>query len=398
MKYILVCVFVVFVNLQAYTLKEILELQKQDNTTKQIEANRAATMAQNALLSSYEAPRLSASVADAKEQMLEGVEYTFGISQNVSAPFAFEEKAHLQKSLSNATMQKRRHELHLRELDTAAKYYASCSAKAISEEAAALLEGHKKRVTKLSSAYRLGEISKKALLFSKLDLAKSQKDARKYERAYLEDFSLLQKNVSDYVIDTIACSDIVEPKRSFIVKNLDLHAELKRVGYERDAADSLHKLYSAPLQSIGYELSYEDELMTQRYRFGINIPLTAFTSQNTLLKEAALQKKLSYTYELDAFKNEINATATKLVQRVAALYEEYELFIEEILPLSQELLELSEYAYREGEGTLMEFLDSSRSFSQSRLEMLELKKRYYEEMFALYKITDTHLGEEICTK
>jgi outer membrane protein TolC len=176
------------------------------------------------------------------------------------------------------------------------------------------------------------------------------------------------------------------------------HAELQRFEYEKNAAFSLEKLYGSALQNVGYELRYENELVTKRYTFGIDIPLTALSSQNELYKKSALQKRLSITYEKESFKNQTRAKREKLLESVGALYEEYALFYERIVPLSQELLGLSEYAYKEGEGSLMEYLDSSRSYAQSRIEMLELKKTYYRELFELYKTTDTDFGEETCIK
>ncbi|MEA2091618.1 MAG: TolC family protein, partial [Campylobacterota bacterium] len=66
-----------------------------------------------------------------------------------------------------------------------------------------------------------------------------------------------------------------------------------------------------------------------------------------------------------------------------------------ILPLSLELKELSESALYEGEGTIMEYLDASRSYSENLLEMLEIKKNYYYELFELYKKADLDLGEKL---
>jgi len=57
------------------------------------------------------------------------------------------------------------------------------------------------------------------------------------------------------------------------------------------------------------------------------------------------------------------------------------------------LLELSASALREGEGSAMEYLDASRSYSEKVLEVLEIKKNYYNELFELYKVADLESGE-----
>lgn len=398
MKYIFLSIFAVLTNLYGLTLKEILELQKQDNKTKSIESLRDAKIAHSELFNTYDAPRLGASVAEAEELTQKGLEYTVNFSQNIANPFESDEKRKLSENLSKVAKQESEHLLHIRELDIAAKYYASCSAKALQEQSQMLLEEHIQRAKRVDEAYKLGEISKKALLFSKLELIKSQQNRREYQRVYSQEFGLLQESVPELALESLSCSDIVEPKRDLVLSDVSAHAELQTLEYKRNAASAQERLYEAAFQNIGYELAYEDELATKRYRFGINIPLTAFSSQNRLNKESALQEKLSLGYAKESLAQELAVGVKKQRQRVQALYDEYLLARDEMLPLTEELLELSEYAYQEGEGGTLEYLEASRSFRESTIETLELKKRYYYELFELYKITDTHFGEEICTK
>lgn len=393
MKQILLSLFVLGITLDAYTLQEILELQKRDNKTKSIEAARDAQIAQNRLITTYEAPQIGATLAHAKDPIQEGLEYSVGISQNLNNPFGIRAKESASTELSNAITQEAKHELHLRELSIASKYYATCSSKELQVQSEFLYEEQKKRVANLDDAYKLGEISKKELLFNQIDLAKFHKSANSYKRVYLEEFVSLQKSVRDIALESVACSDIVEPKREIKIKSLSDHGELKRLEYQKNAANAMSELYDSPLQDVGYQLLYEHELETERYTVGVNIPLGFFTSQQELLKEQELKKNAAYAYEKESLKNEISTTTTKLLQKLEVVYDEYALLKEEILPLSRELLELSEYAYKEGEGTLMEYLDSSRSYTQNRLDMLEIKKTYYYELFELYKINDMEYGE-----
>jgi len=62
--------------------------------------------------------------------------------------------------------------------------------------------------------------------------------------------------------------------------------------------------------------------------------------------------------------------------------------------MSLELKGLSKSALAEGEGTIMEYLDATRSYSENLLEMLQIKKDYYYELFELYKKADLDLGKE----
>lgn len=398
MKYIFVSIFVLFGDLNAYTLQEILQLQKDDNKVKSIEAMRDAQIAQNSLVASYQSPRMSAKVAHAKEPNKEGLEYALGISQNILNPFDSSAKNSASGNLSDATRQEARHALHLRELDIASKYYGACSSQALQLKSKSLFEEQKQRVEKLKSAYELGEISKKELIFSRLSLAKLHRNASSYERAYVEDFASLQKSVGDLVVESIACDDMIEPKRELKIKDVSEHGELQRLEYQKNAANAMYELYASPIQNIGYELLYEQEIQTQRYSLGINMPLGFASSQQELLKEQALKTNTAYFYAKESLKNEINTTATKLLKNLKVIYDEYKLLKNEILPLSKELLELSQYAYAQGEGTLMEYLDSSQSYAQNGLETLEIKKTYYYELFEFYKITDREYGEEICIK
>jgi hypothetical protein len=195
MKYLFLSLLV-FVELSAYKLQEILTLQKQDNKTKSINALRDAKSAEYGMRSSYEAPRLGVWAAEAQEPMQRGLEFSLNITQTLAHPLAQSERENLTQRLQSVARQERDHALHLKELSIAANYYAACSANALEEEAMRLLEEQTKSVKRLEGAYELGEISKKELLFSKLELAKLHQNVRRYRSGALEDFSQLQKSVA----------------------------------------------------------------------------------------------------------------------------------------------------------------------------------------------------------
>ena len=394
MKFVLLCTLVLSMNVNAYNLQEILETLKTNNKTKSIEAKRDAEVAQNALVSTYKAPVLGVSLSHAEDPIQEGTEYSIGISQDIENPFSLNAKELANMKLSQAAKQEAKHKIHLIELDIASRYYASCSAKELQTESQNLFIEQSKRVNQLQNAYNLGEISKREYLFNKLDLAKLHKSANVYKRLSLEEFNSLQTSVGAFVIDKISCSDLLQPKREIVLRDISEHGELKRLAYQKDASKSLYEVYDSSFEAIGYELMYEKELETKRYTVGLSIPLGGISSEREMLREQELSMSSSYEFEKYALENEIKNGSKKLLSKLEVLFDELELLKNEILPLNTELLKLAKSAQREGEGTIMEYLDASRSYSENVLDMLEIKKTYYYELFELYKIADMEYGEE----
>lgn len=394
MKFVLLCTLVFSISVNAYNLQEILESLKTSNKTKSIEAKRDAQVAQNSLIATYKSPVLGVSLSRAKDPIQQGMEYSIGVSQEIDNPFSVNAKDIANSKLSQAAKQEAKHELHLIELDIASKYYASCSAKDLQKESELLFIEQSKRVNQLKNAYNLGEISKREFLFNKLDLAKLNKSANVYKRLYLDEFNSLQQSVGSLEIDKLSCRDLLQPKREIVLRDINEHGELKRLEYKKDASKSLYEVYDSPFQAVGYELMYEKELETKRYTLGLSIPIGGITSQKEMLKKQELSMSSSYEFEKNALTNEIKNGSKKLVVKLGVLFDELQLLRGEILPLNAELLKLAKSAQKEGEGTIMEYLDASRSYSENMLDMLEIKKTYYYELFELYKIADMEYGEK----
>ena len=252
------------------------------------------------------------------------------------------------------------------------------------------------RYTQFKKAYELGEISRKDLLFNKLDLVKLQQNIALYEREYLADLTSLQVLVDSIDIDTIECNDLVQPSKEIILKPIEEHGELKVMEYKKNAAHALYKLHDSTISSIGYEFLYEKELDTKRYTFGISIPLDSLGAQKEKLKAEQFALSAAYTHKKDYMKSEIEHYSKLSILKLGVLHDEFKLLENEILPLNQELISLSKSALLEGEGDIMEYLDSTRSYALNIIEMLEVKKLYYNELFELYKIADIEYGEKIC--
>ena len=378
----------------AYNLQEIKESLKTNSKTKSVEFQRDSEIATNSLVTTYSAPVFGASMSHAEATDDSGLEYSVGITQNLTTPFSASSKNRAAAQSNMASTQEAKHRLHIIELDVSAKYYATCSSLKIKEKSELLFEEQNRRYEQLKYAYELGEISKKDLFFNKLDLAKLRQNISRYELVYLEEFTSLQESVDTLEIDKLACNDLIAPQKNVSLKDINEHSELKSLEYKKSASQALYDMQDSVIQSIGYEILYEKELDTERYTVGISLPLGGVSSEQEMLRAKELSMSSSYSFEKEAMKNEILNASQKLKTKLELIYYELSILQDEILPLNDELLNLSKSALAEGEGTVMEYIDASRSYSENVIGMLELKKNYYYELFELYKIADMKDGEK----
>ena len=393
MKLTLFLTLLLSLNASAYDLKEILESLHINNKTKSIQAKRDSDILENSLISRYSAPVLGVTFSHAKDPVDEGLEYSIGVSHEISNPFSIDEKRAVSQNLSKAVSQEAKHTLHLIELDVASKYYTACISKELYTKAQLLLDEQAQRVVQFNTAYEIGEISKKELLFNQLDLANLHKNSKVYRRVYLEDFASLQKSLDTLDLDTLSCKDLKKPQREIRLRDIDEHGELKTLEYKKSASQSLAKMNGTLFPTIKYELLFEQELETKRYTVGVAIPLGGLSSYQETLKTQELTRVTSYEFEKASMKKEIQNISKNILVKLETLYDELQLLQEEILPLNAELLQLAKSAHLEGEGTIMEYLDASRSYSENILNMLEIKKTYYQALFELYRAADMEYGE-----
>jgi len=378
---------------QAQDLSEILDSLTQSKKVKALQSKAFSDIAQNELELSYNTPEFSVNIAHAKDSTDDGMEYGISFSQNISHPFADKTKERARDSISASIKQELKHEIHLLTLNTSSLYHNACISKEVKQKASELFIEQSKRFSQLQNAYDLGEISRNNLLFNKLDLVKLKQNISAYERGYLVELSKLQESIDNLVIQNLSCSDLVEIKRDIKLSSIEKHNKMKNITHIKDSSQAFYNLYDSIFQSIGYELSYDKELDTDIFSFGVSIPLDSFGSQKEKQKAKYLHKSNFLESQKEVLKKEINNKSKSLQLKIETLYDEYVLLTDEILPLSKELLELSASALREGEGSAMEYLDASRSYSEKVLEVLEIKKNYYNELFELYKVADLELGE-----
>ena len=382
-------------SLQAYDLKEIIHSLDTSKKAKEIEQKSYANIASNALGTAYEAPEFGMSATEVKlnDKSDNGLEYSLGISQSIAQPFASKSKKRATAAMTNSIKQEAKHEFHVFVLHTVSLYHDVCIAKELKEQANVLYEDQEKMFQQVQRSYDLGEVSKKSLLLNKLELMKLEQKISIYKRAYEIDLHSLQSGVDSLEIKEVSCDDMFEIKRDIELIPLEEHGEVKRIEFEKDASASYLNVYDAMLQGVAYEVSYERELDAKRYGFGLSIPLSSFTDSNEIAKKEYLHKNAALNFEKDTLMQGVKSTSASLQVKLQTLYDEYTLVENEILPLNTELLRLSKSAYLEGEGSAMEFLYASRSYSEYMIEILQIKKDYYNQLFELYKTADLELGE-----
>jgi len=393
MKKIALFTLLVVLNLNAQNLEEILDALKVSKKVKVIQENKKSQIAQNEITSSYEAPELGFSLAHAKDSVENGVEYSVSLSQNIEHPFSMSKKQRGVDLLTSSIKQEANHEIHLLELEVISRYHKTCVSKEMIEKAELLFTKQNDRYKQFQKAYALGEISKKNLLFNKLDLVKLKQRQIGYENIYLMEFLNLQEAIDNLEITSISCDDLVEIKEDLKFLDITEHSEIKKITFQENSAKAFYEVYNSNFQSIGYGVGFDQELDTKRISVGINIPLNALSSKNEKLRVQYLHMNSAYVNEKNSLTEQLKSQINLLQLNVRALYNNYITLSTDILPLNLELVNLSKLAYSEGEGTIMEYLDATRSYSENVLEMLEVKKNYYVELFELYKKADLRLGE-----
>lgn len=394
MKLIILFTLIISLNLNAQNLSEILESLKESKKVKAIQSNFKSKISQNELTSAYEAPELALNVSQVEDALESGMEYSVGFSQNIAHPFSSLSIDKGVDSLTSALKQELKHQVHLLELDVVSRYHETCVSKEMEEKANMLFLDQSQRFQQMQKAYDLGEISRKNLLFNKLDLVKLKKRLSRYKKLYFTDFLHLQESIDNLDITGLACDDLVELSAAVELLNINEHGEIKKIEYEEKSANSFYNAYNSSIDSLGYEIGFDQELDTQRVTIGLNIPLGGLSSAKQRKKAQYMHLSSAYSMQKDSAKELIKFASHSLGLRVRALHQEYKFLDTKVLPLNLELVNLSKSAYSEGEGTIMEYLDATRSYAENILEMLEIKKRYYKELFELYKKADLNLGEK----
>lgn len=378
----------VSINLYAQNLLEITEAFKKSKRVTSMKEQTKSDIAQAELLNTYDAPYLGLNISHADESGDKGGEYALGVSQEISHPFASGSKSAAIEAKSRAIEQGSSYAFDILTLEIAKIYHQACVSKEMSQSLQRVYDEQNESFFKLQKAYEFGEISKKELLFNKLDLAKTKQSVTTYKREYMSELSNLQEAAQAQKIEDLECNDLAKITKKIELKRVDEHSLIKEASYEQKEAKSFYDMYNSTLSAIGYELLYEKELGASRYTFGISIPLDFLSSKNQMQRAEYLHKNASLVAKGDALYIEIQNSIEASVTKLKTLHVEFVLLEEEVLPLSLELKDLAKKSLHEGHSSVLEFLDATRSYSKATIELQEIKKDYYNELFELYKKAD----------
>ena len=378
----------VSINLYAQNLLEITEAFKKSKRVTSMKEQTKSDIAQTRLLNSYDAPYLGLNISHADESGDKGSEYALGLSQEISHPFASSSKTVAIEAKSRAIEQGSSYALDILTLEIAKIYHQACVSKEMTLSLQRVYDEQNESFLKLQKAYEFGEISKKELLFNKLDLAKTKQSVTAHKKKYMLELSNLQEAAQTLHVEDLACNDLAKITKEIELKGIAEHPLIKEVSYEQKEAKSFYDMYNSTLSAIGYELLYEKELGASRYTFGLTVPLDFLSSKNQMQRAEFLHKNASLVAKGDALTLEIQNSIEASTTKLEALHVEFILLQEEILPLSLELKDLAKKSLHEGHSSVLEFLDATRSYSKTTIELQEIKKDYYNELFELYKKAD----------
>lgn len=373
---------------------EILQDTQYNTKIKALQHRQDAQNAQAQAQFAYEAPSLSLDLGSAKDVFgHRDLEYALSLSQELQTPFATEAKKSAQRAIAHSLRSAKEYEYNSFVLDLGLSYHLACVDKERFLLMQDLASGQKKALEKLGVAYEAGEISRKDLLFHRVEYLKIKEQESAFLRRYKRSVFDLQMQAQSGAIENLACSDMIEPSMQDFYIQMQKNTKLQTLSFKRDAAALHYELSKDPLQSLSYSLSYQKELDKKRYGLVLSFPLSFLTSKQEQEQSHYLHTQSALDEELHLLEYELKQNMHSLRTQLHSNYASYQRYQEEILPLSQELQELSSLALAEGEGSVIESLDATRSYLHNTLEMLEKKKEYYEALFALYKITEKQLGE-----
>lgn len=382
------------INIYAQTLVQIQESFKNSAKVKSMRDKSFYDGYKNGFITTQDAPKVELSVARV-DGSNGGGEYSLGITQNLSHPLSASLKSLSSNSLNSAIKSEFQHEFRSLSLDISSKYYQACISLEMSQRADELYMEQKSRYERVQKAYELGEISKKDLLFNKLDLAKFNQSVSQFRASYEKELQELQEDVDNLKIESLSCSDLLSLNTKIDLKSQNKHSLIEALEHKKTSANSLHALENTILPSIEYGVWYEKEVDSSRYKFGISLPLSSLTTQKEHLRAEQLSLSSSLESQKLSMQKNLKSKESTLRLKLNSFYEQYLILDRDVLPLSKELLNLSKRSLDEGEGDVIEYLDAIRSYRLNMLEMLKIRKDYFIEFFELYKNSDLDFGEII---
>lgn len=259
------------------------------------------------------------------------------------------------------------------------------------------LESFRSTVTISQARYQAGDISEADLLKIRLQLLQFQSDYSSATLAKVQALASLRQLLG---YDAVPAAYNVEGEFRYQPSHLhldDLKAEAMRqrpdlIAAQRGvtAADSQHRLALANgKRDLGASFTYShlNGLNTGSFFFNIQVPLFD-RNQGEIARTRYVQ---SQAQESEA------AASDQVLTDVSNAYEAFrsnqtvvELYVSSYLQQAQESRDISEYAYKKGAASLLDFLDAERSYRAAQLA--------YRQALAGYLLSLEQLKQAVGTR
>jgi len=201
--------------------------------------------------------------------------------------------------------------------------------------------------------------------------------------------NILPKNfiLSGTMIQTIISID----EESLIKRSLSSQPLLREKTMELDESENItsflkwHRMPDFNLSGFSHR-----ELDGKNTGFGISFEIPLWNWKSAEINEV-MKRSRQKRYELQALENEVVTEVRSKLKKLQLSTQTLELFSSGLLTQAEESLKIAEVSYKEGEISLIDYLDSQRTYNSIILDFQEALYMWNADKAALEKA----VGEEI---
>lgn len=293
--------FSILLNASAITLNEIVqELKQKHPAAMSLKANEKAAVLQTEALSSREALVLTSQGAYARPSLEKsGYEYGIGVEQNIANPNVKKNMLRSLSYLNEAQILELKKDFLLLLNEVSYLYHSNCLDIKSADEYKRSLLAFETLYEKKKKAYMYKEISKKELLMLELELKRLKNEYRHYmdeinvSRAELNSKTLLESLKGE----ELSCKDMELISKENIFEKVSESLKERSFDKKIQSLQNEYGRYDSVFDSFTLNASYENELDTDKFVFGVSLPLNFTTSLNERKKAHIMQKESALKYE-----------------------------------------------------------------------------------------------------